>query len=145
MTSPGGGDVPWRVLLAVAAGGVLGSLARWGLAVALPPVPGAVPWATLSVNVAGALLIGLLMVVVTEVRPDQRYLRPFWGVGVLGGFTTFSAMAVELRDLLATGDTGLAAAYLLGTLLLSLGAVAAGLALGRRWYGARPPGLGVPR
>lgn len=136
MTSPGG-DVPWRVLLAVAAGGMVGSLARWGLALATPDGQGEVPWATLLVNVTGAFLIGLLMVLVTEVRPDQRYLRPFWGVGVLGGFTTFSAMAVEVRDLLAAHDTGLAAAYLLGTLLLGLGAVAAGLALGRRWYGAR--------
>ncbi|HEX4977661.1 MAG TPA: CrcB family protein [Nocardioides sp.] len=131
------GDVPWRVLLVVAAGGVLGSLGRWGLALALPTQSGAVPWATLTVNGVGAFLLGLLMVLVTDVRPDQRYLRPFWGVGVLGGFTTFSAYSVELRAMLAAGDTGLAAAYLLGTLLLGLVAVAGGLALGRRWYGGR--------
>lgn len=140
MSSPSGG-VPWRVLLVVAAGGVVGSLGRWGLAVALPPEPGAVPWATLAVNGLGAFLIGLLMVLVTDVRPDQQYIRPFWGVGVLGGFTTFSAYAVELRALLSAGDTGLAAAYLLGTLFLGLAAVTAGLLLGRRWYGGRGRGL----
>jgi CrcB protein len=134
--------VPWRVLLVVAAGGVIGSLVRWGLAAAVPPETGAVPWATLVVNGLGAFLIGLLMVLVTDVWPDQRYVRPFWGVGVLGGFTTFSAFAVELRALLAAGDTGTAAAYLLGTLLLGLAAVTAGLALGRRWYGGRGRPLG---
>lgn len=130
-------EVPWRVLLAVAAGGVAGSLGRWGLGVAAPPGPGAVPWATLTVNVVGAFLLGLLMVLVTDVWPDQRYVRPFWGVGVLGGFTTFSAYTVELRGLLAAGDAALAAGYLVGTLLLGLAAVTAGLALGRRWYGGR--------
>ena len=141
MSSPSG-DVPWRVLLVVAAGGVVGSLGRWGLAVALPPEPGAVPWATLAVNGLGAFLIGLLMVLVNVVRPDQRYVRPFWGVGVLGGFTTFSAYAVELRAMLTAGDTGLAAAYLLGTVLLGLAAVTGGLVLGRHWYGGpgRPVG-----
>lgn len=141
MSSPSG-DVPWRVLLVVAAGGVIGSLGRWGLAVAVPPEPGAVPWATLAVNGLGAFLIGLLMVAVTDVWPDQRYVRPFWGVGVLGGFTTFSAYAVELRAMLGAGDTRLAAAYLLGTLLLGLAAVTAGLVLGRRWYGGRGRPLG---
>lgn len=129
--------MPWRVLLVVAAGGMVGSLARWGLAVAFPLQSGTVPWATLGVNGLGSFLIGMLMVAVTDVWPDQQYVRPFWGVGVLGGFTTFSAYAVELRAMLAAGDTILAAAYLLGTLLLGLAAVAAGLALGRRWYGGR--------
>lgn len=142
MSSPSGG-VPWRVLLAVAVGGVVGSLGRWALALAVPPVTGEVPWATLTVNGLGSFLLGLLMVLVTDVWPDQRYLRPFWGVGVLGGFTTFSAFAVELRALLDAGDTGLAAAYLLGTLVLGLAAVTAGLLLGRRWYGGRGRRLGA--
>jgi CrcB protein len=141
--SSSSGGVPWRVLLAVAAGGVVGSLGRWGLTLAVPPAAGEVPWATLAVNVTGSLLIGLLMVLVTDVRPDQRYLRPFWGVGVLGGFTTFSAFSVELRALLDAGHTGLAAAYLLGTLVLGLAAVTAGLLLGRRWYGGRGRRLGT--
>lgn len=140
--TPPSGAVPWRVLLVVAAGGMVGSLGRWGLAAAVPPETGAVPWATLAVNALGAFLIGLLMVLVTDVWPDQQYVRPFWGVGVLGGFTTFSAYAVELRAMLDAGDTGLAAAYLLGTLLLGLAAVTAGLVLGRRWYGGRGRPLG---
>lgn len=135
--------MPWRVLLAVAVGGVVGSLGRWALALAVPPVTGEVPWATLTVNGLGSFLLGLLMVLVNDVWPDQRYLRPFWGVGVLGGFTTFSAFAVELRALLDAGDTGLAAAYLLGTLVLGITAVTAGLLLGRRWYGGRDRRLGA--
>jgi CrcB protein len=128
-------ETPWDVVFVVAAGGVLGSVARWGLAEAVPVAPGSVPWATLSVNAVGAFLVGLLMVLVVDVWPDQRYVRPFWGVGVLGGFTTFSAYAVELRSAFGVGHTGLAAAYLAGTLVLGLAAALLGLLLGRRWYG----------
>lgn len=114
------------VLGVVSSGGGLGALVRYGLEVGLPP--GGVPWGTFLVNVGGCALIGVLMVLVTEVWSAHRLLRPFLGVGVLGGFTTFSTHAVDAVDLLATGAAITAVLYLaatvLGCLLATLGAVA---------------------
>jgi CrcB protein len=111
------------VLLAVAAGGAVGGLARWGLAEALPHARDEFPWSTLLTNVAGCFALGVLMVVVVERLPSSRLVRPFLGTGLLGGFTTFSTYAVDTRDLLAAGRPALAAAYLLATLVLGLLAV----------------------
>src|SRR6476661_3436681 len=74
----------------VAAGGALGAVARWALAEALPHEAGSFPWSTWVTNVLGCFLIGVLMVVVVERWPDRRLVRPFFGTGILGGFTTFS-------------------------------------------------------
>jgi len=115
------------VLAVIAAGGALGSLARWGLASALPHAAGAFPWATFLTNVTGCLLIGALMVLLTEAWPPSRYLRPFLGIGVLGGYTTFSTYMLDDRGLLVTGHVGLAAAYLAGSLAAGLAAVWAGV------------------
>ena len=119
----------WDVLLVIAAGGVLGSLARWGVAELLPPSPGGMPWATALVNVAGCLLLGVLLVLVVDVWPPSRYARPFLGTGVLGGFTTFSTYMVDTRGLLVAHRPVLATTYRLGTLAAGLGAVWAGTAL----------------
>jgi CrcB protein len=104
------------VLAVIAVGGALGSLARWGLAEALPRRPGEFPWSTFIANVSGCFLIGLLMVFVIEVWPPSRYLRPFLGVGVLGGYTTFSTYMLDTRALLVRGDPRLAGLYLFGSL-----------------------------
>ena len=114
------------VLVAVAFGGGLGSLARYGLTVLLPTHPGQFPWATFFENVLGCLLIGVLMVLITERWTVHRLVRPFLGVGVLGGFTTFSTYAVEIRGLLQPGTIGLAFAYLAGTFLGAMLAVITG-------------------
>ena len=119
------------VLGVIALGGALGAAARHLAGEAWPHPPGAVPWATLGVNVTGSFLLGLLMFYVSDVWPPRRYVRPFLGVGVLGGFTTFSAYALETRALLAGGHLGAALAYLVGTLVLALGAVVAGAVVGR--------------
>ncbi len=119
----------WDILAVIALGGALGSLARWGLAIALPHQPGAFPWATFLTNVSGCLLIGALMVLLADVWPPSRYLRPFLGIGVLGGFTTFSAYMLDTRALLVTGHPGTAGTYLLGSLAAGLAAVWAGVAM----------------
>lgn len=112
----------------IAVGGAIGGLGRHGLAVAMPHGSGSFPWSTFVTNVAGCLLIGVMMVLVTEVagRP-HRLIRPFLGVGVLGGFTTFSTYTVEGQQLLVDGNAWLGMAYLLTTLVASLTAVQLGI------------------
>lgn len=121
----------WDVLLVVAAGGVVGSLARWGVGRALPHTAAQFPWSTATVNVAGCLAIGALMVVVLEVAPASRYLRPFLGTGVLGGFTTFSAYTLDVRALVVAGRPLAGVSYLFGSLIAGFAAVWLGAVLMR--------------
>jgi len=120
-----------HVLAAVAAGGALGSAGRW-LASEVIAMAGGFPWPTFLVNVTGALLIGVLMVVVTDVVTDRPLLRPLLGVGFLGGWTTFSTYALEARDLLAAGEPVLAAAYVAGSVVAGPAAAWLGIAVTRR-------------
>ncbi|AHH95170.1 fluoride efflux transporter CrcB [Kutzneria viridogrisea] len=124
-------EIGWPVLAAIAVGGALGSLARYGLAQLLPAEPGRVPWATFTVNVVGCALIGVLMVVITEVLTPHRLLRPLLGVGVLGGLTTFSTFAVEVHGLLRPGTVLVGVAYLFGSLLCGFAATAFSMAVTR--------------
>lgn len=128
------------VLGVIAVGGGLGSVARYGLAEWLPRSPGQFPLATFITNVVGCFLIGVLMVLVTEVWSAHPLVRPFLGVGVLGGFTTFSTYAVETRELLRPGTVAVAFVYLAGTLICALLAVLAGVWLTRtvRLYEREP-------
>ncbi|MEU5942144.1 CrcB family protein [Micromonospora sp. NPDC047548] len=122
---------PAAVLGAVAAGGVLGALARAGIQAALPHPPTGFPWATFGVNVTGCLLIGALMAVLGR-RDAAPLARPFLGVGVLGGFTTFSAYVVDAHRAVVAGAAPTALAYLAATLVAGLLAVWAGDALAGR-------------
>jgi CrcB protein len=121
----------WDILVAIAGGGALGSLARYGVGTLLPWDGSGFPWATFVENVSGAFALGLLMVFLLEVWPPRRYLRPFLGVGVLGGYTTFSTYMLETRDLLVAGEPTTAAAYLFGSLVTGLVAVATGVGIAR--------------
>ena len=124
------------VFAVIALGGGLGALARFGLARALPTHPGHFPWGTFTANVVGCFLIGVLMVLITEVWSAHRLVRPFLGVGFLGGFTTFSTYAVEIRGLLEPGEVVLAFIYLAGTLVGAMIAVIVAVWLTRRLTGA---------
>ena len=124
------------LLAAIAAGGVIGSLGRYGVARALPDEPGAFPWATFIVNVSGSLAMGTLFVWVLTMHRPHPWLRPFLGVGVLGGWTTFSTYALETRALVASGH-GTRRWRTLGSLLVGLVAVGAGVSLGERAFGRR--------
>jgi CrcB protein len=91
-------DVP----IVVALGGAIGSAGRWWLA-ELWPVGTGFPLATLVANVSGAFLLGVVLVLAELYHPERhrqlaRLWRPFWATGVFGGFTTFSAIAVEVNE-----------------------------------------------
>ncbi|MEE1929826.1 CrcB family protein [Streptomyces sp. TRM 70351] len=142
--APGSGAVPlppaaragagsgrrWTVLGAVALGGALGGLARHGVQVLWPPGGPGFPTGTLLVNVAGCALLGSLMTLVAGRHPHPL-VRPFLGVGVLGGFTSLSAYALDGALLLDAGALRSAVLYLAGTLVGALLAVWAGAALTR--------------
>jgi CrcB protein len=122
---------PWSILAAIAAGGALGALGRFGLATAWPHAPGHFPWATFVTNVSGCFLIGILMVLITEVWSAHRLIRPFLGVGVLGGYTTFSTYTGDIQQLVAAGAARTGLLYLTGTLIAALAAVFVGITLTR--------------
>jgi len=111
---------PPRLLLAVAAGGAVGAVVRYAATQAVPDGSG-FPWTTFAINVTGSALLAALLLLPLARR------SPAWaaalGPGVLGGYTTFSATSAQGRDLLASGRTGLALLYVLGTLLACLVAV----------------------
>jgi CrcB protein len=120
---------PWDVVLAIAAGGALGGAARYLVNVVVPQA--GFPWPTFVENVVGCFLLGALMVFLLDVWPPNRYLRPFLGVGVLGGFTTFSAYTSETRALLMDGRAPAALLYLFGSVALGLLATWLGITTAR--------------
>jgi len=116
-----------RELAAIFAGGMLGALARVGLAQGFPHAAGAWPWTTFGVNLAGACLLGWT---VTRL-PAASYARPFVGIGVCGALTTFATLQLELLRMLDGGRWALALAYAAASLVGGIAAVRLGVGLGR--------------
>lgn len=127
-----------RVWLAVAGGGLAGTEARYFLGLAVPDSPSGVPWTTLAVNVLGSLVLGFLTTWWAARPGTPFWLRAGLGPGLLGSFTTFSALALAVNMLAAGGRHPAWLLYLGLSLLLGLAAAAGGLALGRRVGGRRP-------
>jgi fluoride exporter len=100
------------VLLVIAAGGAAGAAARYLIGQQWPTPAGTFPWSTLTVNLLGCALIGILMVLITEVWSGRRLIRPFLGTGVLGGFTTFSTYTIDIQRLVAGAQVDIALLYL---------------------------------
>jgi CrcB protein len=123
------------VLAAVAAGGALGALARYEVELAWPVGSGHFPVTTFVINTSGAFLLGLILTVSMERErrwtPVWRYVRLFACVGLLGGWTTMSTIAVESDSLVRAGDAVLALGYLAATMAAGLTAAVAGTATGR--------------
>ncbi|MFB7210923.1 fluoride efflux transporter CrcB [Streptomyces sp. NPDC056255] len=111
------------VVAVVALGGAIGASARYGAALVWPTAPGGFPWTTLVVNAVGCAVIGVFMVVISEAWTAHRLVRPFFGTGVLGGFTTFSTYAVDIQRLLDGGRLRAGLGYLGLTLFAALAAV----------------------
>ena len=124
-------------LLLVMIGGAAGAGLRYGAGRYASAFGGGdpFPWATLFVNLAGSLLIGLLAGLLLDVGTGAVAAhRPLWlllGVGVLGGFTTFSALSLEVFTLIGRGQPALAFLYAAGSLVAGLGLTAAGFAAGK--------------
>jgi CrcB protein len=115
----------WDLLAVIAVGGVLGAEARYGLSRWINHPAGTMPWSTVVINLVGSMLLGVLMAGI-EARGAHRLLRPFVGVGILGGFTTFSTFGVDVDTLLHAHRPGVALGYLAITVVGCLLAVTAG-------------------
>ena len=115
----------------MALGGAAGSVLRYAAGQALgPPRPGAFPWHTFAVNVAGSLVLGIVLALVPA--DDPRHLRPLLAIGFCGGLTTFSTFGYETVALLQARAYGTAVAYAGGSFALALAAVVIGLSAGTR-------------
>ena len=116
----------------VGLGGAVGGMLRYGLSTALPDEPGTFPWTTLGINLVGSFLLGFLVAGIVGRRAAPAWVRPALGTGLLGGFTTFSAVSHALDVLVTDGLVGAAALYLVGTLFGAVVGALLGLALGAR-------------
>ncbi|MEU9101040.1 CrcB family protein [Streptomyces sp. NPDC048361] len=123
------------VVAVVALGGAVGATARYAASLLWPTAPGSFPWTTLVVNGVGCAVIGVFMVMITEVWTAHRLVRPFFGTGVLGGFTTFSTYAVDIQKFLADGSPRTGLAYMTLTLVVALVMVGSAVWVTRRTLG----------
>lgn len=122
-----------QTLIYVALGGAFGASARYLVNISLPRMLGhGFPYATMTVNVLGSFLMGVLVVVLAE-KSGNRF-APFLMTGVLGGFTTFSAFSLDALTIWERGQSAVAAGYVIGSVVLSLFGIFAGLALARGWF-----------
>ncbi|GEP27142.1 CrcB family protein [Cryobacterium levicorallinum] len=137
--TPRAAHLRWRYLGLVFLGGTAGTALREALSLVLPD--GRLPLTTLGINLLGALLLGLLLEALVRSGYDaggRRSLRLLLGTGLLGGFTTYSALATDSALLLHGGEVGLALTYALGTVLLGGVATGLGIVLGAALH--RHPG-----
>ncbi|MEO0891474.1 MAG: fluoride efflux transporter CrcB [Pseudomonadota bacterium] len=117
-------------LLQVALGGAIGASARYLTSVGAMRLMGpGFPWATLTVNVVGSFLMGVLVVVLAQ--KGGMKAAPFLMTGLLGGFTTFSAFSLDAFTLYERGQTGVAVVYVAASVLISIAALVAGILVTR--------------
>lgn len=120
-------------VLAVGAGGAIGSVLRYALSIWVHSGFGrGFPYGTLAVNVLGSLAMGILFVLFTERFADSPVWRAALLIGVLGGFTTFSSFSIETMNLIEQGETWKAAVNVTASVTLCLGATWVGIVAGRQ-------------
>lgn len=128
MTSSAAPAPTWRAAALVGAGGFVGTGARFGLGLLFPVPDGALPLTIFAVNLLGALALGVLV----GAAGQRRELQLLLGTGLLGGFTTYSALATDAAALLQGGDWAAGLGYGMGTMLAGGVLSVAGLALGAK-------------
>ncbi len=121
----------WGILLAVAAGGAVGSLLRYFVASAIQPPSMHFPWGIFVVNVTGGFIMGLIVELSALKMQLTPEIRAFLTVGILGGYTTFSTFSLDSVLLIERGAYASAAGYIVGSTVLSIAALFAGLFLVR--------------
>lgn len=138
-----------RLLAAVGLGGAVGTGARAALSWALPTAEGAWPWATFAANITGAFALGALLAWLVAYGPGHsqhrtraRVIRAAVGAGLLGSWTTYSALAVETVALHHSGETWMAGSYVVATVALGFVAAWAGARLVRVMAGRRTSPVG---
>ena len=128
------------LLGAILAGGAVGTIGRYLLESVFPAAAGQWPWATFTINVAGAFLLGVLLFALARRGADtgsRRLLRLMLGTGVLGAFTTYSTFAVEVHALFGGGHLGTGMGYALASVATGVVAAAGVALLARRLVPAR--------
>ena len=119
-----------QLMLAVALGGAIGSVARYLTGIGSTKLFGlAFPWGTLIINIAGSFLIGVFAELFALKWDLPQAGRAFLTVGICGGFTTFSTFSLDTYVLIERGELWPATAYIVGSVVLSIGALVAGLHL----------------
>mgnify|MGYP006182423789 FL=1 len=122
----------WTVLAAVAAGGAVGSAARYIVTVLVQRTFGTgFPWWTMSVNVTGSFIMGVIVTSIALRWSVGQVGQAFLMIGILGGFTTFSAFSLDVATLVERNATATAGGYVLTSVVLSIGALFGGMALTR--------------
>ena len=108
----------------IAAGGALGAIMRHGVNVlALRALGDGFPSGTLAANIIGSFAMGVLIALFAGVWNVPQEVRAFLTVGILGGFTTFSAFSLDTMTLWTRGDMAIAMAYVFGSVILSIAAI----------------------
>lgn len=121
--------------LAIGVGGGIGALARYYIAGWIQAASSSFPWGIFVVNITGGLLMGMLVEAGALKLNLSPELRSFLTVGILGGYTTFSTFSLDSVLLLQKGEYAQAAFYVIGSVMLSIMALVAGLWIVRNFYG----------
>lgn len=125
----------WTVVGVVAAGGAIGSAARYLVTVLVQRAIGTgFPWWTLSVNVVGSFIMGVLVAAIALRWSICQTGQAFLMIGLLGGFTTFSAFSLDVATLIERNALLSAGGYVAGSVVLSIGALFAGMAMARALF-----------
>ena len=119
-----------NTIAAIAAGGAIGALMRYGVNIAAVKALGhGFPYGTMAVNIAGSFAMGAIIIVFANIWQPSETMRVFIVTGLLGAFTTFSTFSLDVANLFERGEYLATATYLSASVILSIAALFAGMAI----------------